>query len=96
MLCMCAICLRGRRTPHQDLEGPLIEITQPSISNRWATGGPPLVLISHPSGMTPDKEWFYIEDRLHLYVPKLGLDGNAHMSPPGKKKGSKGMARITM
>ena len=89
------IRLRGKRTPHQDLEGPLIEITQPSISNRWATGGPPLMLISHPRGMTPDEERFCIEDRLHLYVPKLGLDGYAHLSPPGKKKGSKGMARIT-
>ena len=70
---MFVIRLSGRRTPHQDLEGPLIEITQPSISNRWATGGPPLVLISHPSGMTPDEERFCTEDRLHLYpVPKLG------------------------
>ena len=43
------IRLKGRRTPHQDLKGPLIEITQPSISNQWATVGPPLVLISHPS-----------------------------------------------
>ena len=94
-LTQIVIRLSGRRTPHQDLEGPLIEITQPSISNRWATGGPPLVLISHPSGMTPDEEWFYTEDWLHLYVPKLGLDGNAHLPPPGKKKGSKGMARIT-
>ena len=54
------------------------------------------MLISHPSGMTPDEERFYTEDRLHLYVPKLGLDGNAHLSPPGKKKGSEGMARITV
>ena len=52
-----------RLTPHQDLKGPLIEITQPSISNQWATGGPPLVLISHPSGMTPDEERFYTENR---------------------------------
>ena len=86
--------LSGRRTPHQDLEGPLIEITQPSMSNLWATGGPPLVLISHPSGMTPDEERLCTEDRLHLYVPKLGLDGNTHLSPPEKKKGSKGVARI--
>ena len=57
------IRLKGRRTPHQDLKGPLIEITQPSISNQWATGGPPLVLISHPSGMTPDEERFYTENR---------------------------------
>ena len=91
---MRVIRLSGRRTPHQDLEGPLIEIIQPSISSRWATGGPPLVLTSHPSGMTPNEERFCTENRLHLYVPKLGLDGNAHLSPPEKKKGSKGMARI--
>ena len=57
------IRLKGRRTPHQDLKGSLIEITQPSISNQWATGRPPLVLISHPSGMTPDEERFYTENR---------------------------------
>ena len=57
------IRLKGRRTPHQGLKGPLIEITQPSISNQWATGGPPVVLISHPSGMTPDEARFYTENR---------------------------------
>ena len=57
------IRLKGRRTPHQDLKGPLVEITQPSISNQWVTGRPPLVLISHPSGMTPDEERFYTENR---------------------------------
>ena len=80
------IRLKGRRTPHQDLKGPLIEITQPSISNQWATGGPPLVLISHPSGMAPDEERFHTENRSTCLSPKLGLDGDAHLSPPVKKK----------
>ena len=80
------IRLKGRRTPHQDLKGPLIEITQPSISNQWATGGPPLVLISHPSGMAPDEGRFHTENRSTCLSPKLGLDGDAHLSPPVKKK----------
>ena len=81
--------LSGRRTPHRELEGPLVGITQPAIPNRWATGGPPLVLLSHPTGMTPDEERSCTEDQLHLYLPKLGLDEDAHLSPPGKKKEAK-------
>ena len=80
------IRLKGRRTAHQNLKSPLIEVTQPSISNQWAIGGPPLVLISHPSGMTPDEERFYTENRSTCLSPKLGLDGDAHLSPPVKKK----------
>ena len=83
--------LRGRRTPHQDLKGPLIEITQPSISNQWATGGPPLVLISHPSGMTPDEERFYTENRSTCLSQNWAWMG-APICPHLARKRSKGMA----
>ena len=86
LLHVAVIRLKGRRTPHQDLKGPLIDITQPSISNQWATGGPPLVLISHPNGMTPDEERFYTENRSTYLSQKLGLDGGAHLPPLVKKK----------
>ena len=56
-------CLTMEMRPPSLPMRPLIEITQPSISNQWATGGPPLVLISHPNGMTSNEERFYIEDR---------------------------------
>ena len=45
-----------------------------------------MVLISHPSGMTPDEERFVTENRSTWLFPKLGLDGDAHLSPPVKKK----------
>ena len=83
--------LRGRRTPHQDLEGPLIEITQPSISNWWATGGPPLVLISHPSGMTPDEERFYTENRSTWLSQNWAWMGTPICPHLGRKR-DKGMA----
>ena len=54
--------LNGRRTPRQELEGPLVGITQPTIPNRWATGRPPLALINHPNGMIPKEERSFIED----------------------------------
>ena len=85
------IHLRGRRTPHQDLEGPLIEITQPSISNRWATGGPPLVLISHPNGMAPDEERFYTENRSTWLSPDCAWIGTPICPHLGRKR-NKGMA----
>ena len=85
------IRLKGRRTPHQDLKGPLIEITQPSISNQWATGGPPLVLISHPSGMTPDEERFYTENRSTCFSQHWAWMG-APICPHLWRKRAKGMA----
>ena len=85
--------LRGRRTPHQDLEGPLIEITQPSISNQWATGGPPLVLISHPSGMTPDEERFHSENRSTWFSQNWAWVGTP-ICPHLSRKRAKGW-RIT-
>ena len=85
------IRLRGRRTPHQDLEGPLIEIIQPSISDRWATGGPPLVLISHPSGMTPDEERFYTENRSTWLSQNWAWMGTPICPHLGRKR-NKGMA----
>ena len=85
------IRLRGRRTPHQNLEGPLIEITQPSISNRWATGGPPLVLINHLRGMTPDEERFYTENRSTWLSPNWAWMGTPICPDLGRKR-NKGMA----
>ena len=89
------IRLKGRRTPHQDLKGPLIEITQPSISNQWATGGPPLVLISHPSGMTPDEERFYTENRSTWLSQNWAWMG-APICPHLWRKRNKGMAHYTL
>ena len=88
------IRLRGRRNPHQDLEGPLIEITQPSISNRWVTGGPPLVLISHPSGMTSDEEGFYTENHSTWLSPNWAWMGTP-ICPHLRRKTNKGMAHYT-
>ena len=36
--------------------------------------------------MTPDEERVSYSEPLHLVMPKLGLDGGAHLSPPVKKK----------
>ena len=40
--------------------------------------------------MAPEEEQSFTEDQLHLYLEQLGLNGNAHLSPPGKKRETKG------